>query len=29
MKARFAEGQIRSALKEHEAGNNVLDICRL
>jgi transposase-like protein len=27
-KARFTESQITQALKEHEVGNNVLDICR-
>jgi len=25
---RFTESQITSVLKEHEAGKNVLDICR-
>jgi putative transposase len=27
-KTRFTESQITGALKEHEAGNNVIDICR-
>jgi putative transposase len=27
-KSRFTESQITGALKEHEAGKNVLDICR-
>ena len=27
-KTRFTESQITQALKEHEAGKNVLDICR-
>jgi putative transposase len=27
-KSRFTEGQITGALKEYEAGKNVLDICR-
>jgi putative transposase len=27
-KTRFTESQITSAIKEHEAGKNVLDICR-
>jgi putative transposase len=27
-KTRFTESQITVALKEHEAGKNVLDICR-
>jgi putative transposase len=27
-KSRFTESQITQALKEHEAGKNVLDICR-
>jgi putative transposase len=27
-KSKFTESQITQALKEHEAGKNVLDICR-
>jgi putative transposase len=27
-KTRFTESQITGAIKEHEAGKNVLDICR-
>ena len=27
-KTRFTESQITGSLKEHEAGKNVLDICR-
>ena len=27
-KTRFTESQITSALKEYEAGKNILDICR-
>lgn len=27
-KSRFSESQISQALKEHEAGNKVQDICR-
>ena len=27
-KTRFTESQITGALKDHEAGKNVLDICR-
>jgi putative transposase len=27
-KTRFTESQITGCLKEHEAGKNVLDICR-
>lgn len=27
-RSRFTESQITGALKEHEAGKNVLDICR-
>ena len=27
-KSRFTESQITQVLKEHEAGKNILDICR-